>query len=266
METLILGGCGKRDYVILGALHYMFIHDYLSNVKKVITGCSTINVAVLLAVGYTPIDIALLPEDYRLRDVIVAKLGIVPTLGGLKAFSNLELVLAMNDRYMSSETNPDVGVLEAVESCSRTVNSSFLNNPYPVPLGDHIVGDGSLFGIVVIDETTGNGFFDELSRLTTIPRNELIKRTIRESNAIYAGKIEHVVLYFPFNENRVTLFVKGRSDMEEVWLSRRKKSDKSSDRDESNGEHAPEVSHDFSMIHIDDEPSDDAGNGGRSGE
>lgn len=251
METLVLGGCGKRDYVILGALHYMFIHDYLSSVKKVITGCSTINIAVLLAVGYTPIDIALLPEDYKLRDVISAKLSVIPTLQGLKIFSDLEIVMATNDKYISSSTHPNLGVVEAVDLCTKPTNNAFLSNPYPVPLGEDVVEDHDIVGLVVVDEAPGSSFLDELTRLTTIPRNELIKRTTRESKLMYKN-IKHAILHFPFNENRVSLFVKGRSDMEEVWSSWRQKSDKGADRDQSDGEHAPKVGHDFSVVQIDD--------------
>lgn len=148
-DTLVLGGGGAKCIATLGALQFMYDKGFGAGVAKYIGTSAGAITGLLLAVGYTPIEImvyicthgvaeSLLPLDFvalvtgrgavpfarletHIRAMLAAKLGADSlALGALRAGRGKTLVCATYNltenrvEYVSPDTHPDLDAVHAV--------------------------------------------------------------------------------------------------------------------------------------------------------
>lgn len=243
-DVLVLGGGGLRDYLLLGILHSLMIdHDFISEVKTLITCSSTAKIAVLLAVGRSPLDIALLPSNAKLEDIVMEHLGVIPTLRGLKTYSGLDLVFSVGSSsshydMISSSTHPLMTCIEAVAMCDGEGDSSLLN-PYPLlPLSSSCTIVNSVEKVLSLVVSDNDAV-----------RNELIGRTVREVNSSSLNVTHYVIPIGEINEGeKMAAFVKGQiftsslTRQDDFSSTGEEKNGQSTGNNENEREHTPEVS------------------------
>ncbi len=289
-KILILGGCARRDYLLLGGLHHLITLDILSDVHTIVTGSSTCQIALLLTLGYTPIEISLFYQDLtkfifedKVRSILDGK--DIPTLGQLEEMFNMKLFFSIYDGdYISTVDNPEMSCLEAIRLSTDSLTDSFLFNPYPIPCPPipGINEEEAILGLFVTDDLATLSeqlpLLGYISRLTRVPRNELIKRTVRESEYFYKN-LKHISLKFDDQDQDqiFQLFIKGRSQVENILsttsqaedeeardqkkkLTGDEKDGDSGNSDHNKGKEAPEIVVDSFVVIGDDQNSDNATN------
>ncbi len=149
-DTLVLAGNATNAIVTMGAIQYVYEQEGLMRGVRTIIGTSSGAIlGLLLSIGYSPMEIlmylcwgkvykrvgpsnivfgrALLafePIRYTIEELIVNKLGSIPTMGEIKQKFSIHLVCVTYNLttdtkvYISPDTHPDLSSLVAVQMSS----------------------------------------------------------------------------------------------------------------------------------------------------
>jgi hypothetical protein len=255
-KTLILVPSGFRDYYILGALHQLYVADLLRDVTTIISASSMSIVVILLAIGYEPIEIAVMSVGLNFlengdqfkercilkysRDKIIKKCFRIPTLGEIKEMSSLDLYFAVFDRnkndvvYFSTKDNPDLSVLTLIENCcTSTFDSdsdfcdSFVVDPFPFPDLLTLPKDDCIMSISVGENMEKYDLVRNVISLLSFSRNYIIKKSVKSlkkeyHNLISLELISEISSVFVTDKEseRMLMFKQGKEITEEFIKSK----------------------------------------------
>lgn len=152
-DTLVLSGNSTNAIVTMGALQHLYDKKILNNIKNFVGTSSGSILALLLCIGYTPLDLLCFvcaekvyekmhtfnignvllgkgplmtfePIMHSIEEVVGNKLGFIPTMKEIKDMFKVNLVcvtynLSADTRtYISADTHPDLPVVVALRMSS----------------------------------------------------------------------------------------------------------------------------------------------------
>ena len=184
-DVLVLSGNSTNGIGTLGALQRLYDNGVLKDIKHYVGTSSGGIISMLLGIGYTPLDIlchigskklfdtmtlnplgcisaggimSFEPIEYALRDMIVTKLGVIPTMEELLTRFHVSITVVTYNmtkgekEYVNALTHPTVCVLKALR---MTSNFPFVFGHYAI--NDCYYTDGGIVDNLAVEyaETLG---------------------------------------------------------------------------------------------------------------
>jgi len=274
-DSIVLSGGGVKGFTELGALHFFFENDYLSlsSIKELAGTSVGSAICLLINCGFQPHNIHtifseksnfILPDENsnifniwnktglisvssvinNIKDLIIEKLGCIPTFGQLYKKTKKTLYItgsnldSMRSMVFSYKTTPDLSVLEAVKmSCNLpfifqkiTYNNEYitdggLTNNFPYSLISK--NCTSTLGIALTNcqvKLSSKSYIGYIFRLILLPTFSSTQRLVEDSpENIYVVEINTDMinaLDFTMNDEQKTkLFSEGYMASYRTWNS-----------------------------------------------
>lgn len=226
-DTLVLSGGAIKGLCILGALHCCDNRGLLKNIKTYIGTSIGSVICFLICIGYSPLEViiyicvrgilkrkwmldifqmmngkgALQYGDFNeiLEQMIIHKIGILPTLGAIKKIFDREIIISTYNytqrrkEYISSSSHPDIPCLTAIRmSCNIPLlfsryfytDCEFIDGcvveRFPISAA---ANQSKVLGITLTPETyDSNNIMSYLLDIMMLPAREIFQESTNNTN------------------------------------------------------------------------------------